>query len=118
MPAVPARCSKRECHITGYDVLLTDGGATIDAIIVDDCGTLTQKGLAKQILLKAIQDYLTALPSTESVYQDHTSLCPCPTGSANVDFFYGDLHVEYTTAETKPVSPTTVTIALPLTGTC
>lgn len=53
----PSRCSKRECHITGFDVTVTPGTNTVSAVIVDPCNQITECRMAKAILTSALTEF-------------------------------------------------------------
>jgi hypothetical protein len=54
----PSRCSKVECYISSFDVVITPGTNTLTAVITDTCNQVTECRMMKAILSKAISEYL------------------------------------------------------------
>jgi hypothetical protein len=114
-------CSSRECHITGYDVVIEDGpdaGNEIQAAIVDPCNTLHDKCRAKSILMKALSDWLDA--NGTAAEQDIYASC-CYAGGAcgskggpDMTYYPGTQVLVLVTTATAPVSPETGNVPLPL----
>ncbi len=78
MPANFSRCSSKECLITGYDVVISEGVAdgTIEAQLVNSCNTLHDACRAKAILMRALNDWLESEGETAVTCLN----CDCPSG--------------------------------------
>lgn len=111
MPANFSRCSSKECLITGYDVVISDGVAngTIEAQLVNSCNTLHDACRAKAILMRALNDWL----ENEGEAAVTCLNCDCPTGGVGVTFVASSYTLVYTTTVAAPVSPVTVNVPLP-----
>ena len=111
MPADFSRCSSKECLITGYDVIISDGVAlnTIEVQLVNSCNTLHDACRAKAILMRALNDWLESEGEDAVVCLN----CDCPTGGVGVTFVTSQYKLVYATTVTPPVSPLTINVPLP-----
>lgn len=116
MAADFSRCSSRECHITGYDVVVEEGAdsGTVQVSITDPCNTLSRPCDAKAILVKVYRDWVESIAGDTDLISACVYNDKCPSGGPGMAFYYGTKTLIVTTSETAPVSPLTTTVALPI----
>ena len=111
-------CSSRECHITGYDVVVELGptGGTIQAAIVDPCNTLHDKCRAKSILMKGLSDWLVGAGATAAQLAIYAECCyGCGAkGGPDMVYYAGTQVLVLTTDVSAPGAPETGFVPLPL----
>ena len=120
----PTRCNSRECHITGYSVVIEEGTVddTIQLTLTNTCNTLHDACRAKAILLKVYKDYLV----DDDVLDDPKTACvynhACSGGGPGMAYYNKlyqlvvDPAVNTPSATvTTPASAVTVTVPLPMT---
>lgn len=88
----PARCSKRECHISSFDVTITPATNSLTAVISDPCNQVTEVKMMKAIISAAIEDYAADEGLTIPADDCWTNCC---NGIADVVYTFGTLTGTY-----------------------
>jgi hypothetical protein len=115
-----SRCSRRNCHVTGYDVVAEAGAeaGTVQFSLVDPCNTMSDPCRAKAILLKVYRDWLMFLGESDDVLANCKYADGCPQGGPGMSFYYGSMTLVVETALAAPVAPVTVFVELPYADDC
>ena len=113
-------CNSRECHITGYGVVVEEGqdSGTVQLSLVDPCNTLSRPCDAKALLIKVYRDWVTMSGGDASVdcCQCLNTNQRCPNGGPGMAFYYGTKTLVITTDLTPPAAPLETFVALPMEG--
>jgi hypothetical protein len=112
MPANFNRCSNRACHITGYDVIVSEAPEVglVQFQLVDDCNTLHDAVRVKYILVRALKDWLAFNDASDAI----CASCLYPTGGPGMTFIHATSTLLFETSVAAPVVPVVVNVPLPL----
>jgi hypothetical protein len=113
-------CSRKECFIESFDVVVNRTVDTLTFTVDDDCNALTSCRLIKQVLLNALAQFLANATNSE-VANDltaNTTGCDCACGYQEIEYVFDTLsmsfditHAATTTADSDDV---VITVTLPL----